>query len=71
MPNSVTVIGENAFNDCYSLTSVVLSNNLTSIGDSVFYGCSSITTIYYSGSLSSDTNWGATNATIEANNTVA
>ena len=35
----VTSIGEGAFGNCYSLTSVVIGENLTSIGDAAFCSC--------------------------------
>ena len=42
---SVTSIGEFAFCDCSSLTSITIPNSVTSIGDSAFSGCSSLTYI--------------------------
>ena len=47
IPSSVTSIGERAFEDCSSLTSVTFGVNsrLTSIGDDAFYGCSGLTSI--------------------------
>ncbi|MCR4963670.1 MAG: leucine-rich repeat protein [Firmicutes bacterium] len=43
VPNSVTGIGNNAFESCRKLTSVNISGNVTSIGISAFYNCSSLT----------------------------
>lgn len=42
IPDSVQSIGENAFKNCRSLTTVYIneSSRLNSIGDHVFYGCS-------------------------------
>ena len=41
----VTSIGEDAFRDCESLTSVVIPDSVTTIGDYAFYDCSSLTSI--------------------------
>ena len=35
----VTSIGERAFWDCSSLTSITIPNSVTSIGNFAFYGC--------------------------------
>ena len=45
IPNSVTSISNNAFNNCISLTSVTIPNSVTSIGNSAFNGCSGLTTV--------------------------
>lgn len=45
IPDSVTMIRHDAFNDCSSLTSVTIPDGVTSIGDSAFSGCSSLTSI--------------------------
>ena len=45
IPNSVTTIGEGAFNGCYSLTSINIPNSVTTIGKLAFCGCSSLTNI--------------------------
>ena len=45
IPNSVTSIGEAAFEGCIGLTSVTIPNSVTSIGHAAFYGCSGLTSI--------------------------
>jgi len=43
IPNSVTIIGDKAFQQCRCLTSIIIPNNVTSIGKGAFDGCSSLT----------------------------
>ena len=43
--DSVTTIGESAFEDCSSLTSVTIGDSVTTIGRYVFYRCSSLTSV--------------------------
>ncbi len=49
IPDSVTSIGDYAFFDCDSLTSVTIGNSVTSIGDYAFYWCDSLTERRYPG----------------------
>ena len=42
---SVTSIGDSAFQDCGSLTSIVIPDSVTSIGYSAFYDCDSLTSV--------------------------
>ena len=41
----VKSIGNDAFHDCSSLTSITIAENVTSIGEYAFFGCSSLTSI--------------------------
>ena len=41
----VTLIGDKAFRNCTSLTSVTIGNSVTSIGDSAFENCTGLTSI--------------------------
>ncbi len=49
----VTSIGQNAFYDCDSCTSVTLPTGLTSIGNYTFYGCRSLTSVSIPNSVTS------------------
>ena len=50
---SVTSIGEYAFEDCSSLTSITIPNSVTSIGGGAFDGCSSLKSITIPNSVTS------------------
>ena len=45
IPNTVAVIGDNAFSGCSALTSVTIPNSVTTIGSSAFRGCSALTEV--------------------------
>ena len=51
LPNSVTGIGDYAFYNCTSLTSIEIPSSVTSIGISAFSGCSGLTDVYYEGDI--------------------
>ena len=53
IPNSVTNIGNGAFDWCPNLTRVVIGINVTSIGDMAFRYCYSLTAIYFWGNAPS------------------
>jgi hypothetical protein len=53
IPNSVTSIGEGAFNGCESLTSLTLPNTLTSIGIAAFQDCNKLISLTLPNTLTS------------------
>jgi hypothetical protein len=53
VPDSVTSIGDSAFDDCTSLTSVTIPNSVTIIGSSAFRGCKSLTSVTIPDSVAS------------------
>jgi uncharacterized repeat protein (TIGR03803 family) len=53
IPSSVTSIGDDAFSECFNLTSVAISSNVTNIGDQAFFDCSRLTDVTIPGSVTS------------------
>ena len=45
IPNTVTTIGNYAFDDVDGLTSIEIPSSVTSIGDNAFWGCSALSTV--------------------------
>ena len=52
MPNTITTIGDDAFNNCSSLETINFSSNLTEIGENAFYACGQLTTVNIPNSVS-------------------
>ena len=50
---SVTSVGNSAFENCISLTSIAIPNSVTSIGEGAFYNCSSLPSITIPNSVTS------------------
>ena len=53
IPNTVKSIGESAFYECKSLTSINIPDGVTSIADEAFHGCKSLISINIPGSVTS------------------
>ena len=57
IPDSVTNIGDYAFEYCSSLTSITIPDSVTSIGDWAFSGCSNLTSVTIGNSVTSIGDW--------------
>ena len=49
IPDTVTSIGNYAFNGCHGLTSIVIPDSVTSIGEYAFYYCQNLSIVTYTG----------------------
>ncbi len=66
IPNSVTNIGNYAFDSCLGLAYILIPNSITYIGQFAFYGCTALTSITIPNSVSTISGWafyGCTNLT--------
>ena len=63
IPQGITSIGDSAFSDCDSLTSVSIPDSVTSIGDGAFYACYSLTSITIPDSVTSIGDWAFSSCT--------
>lgn len=57
IPSTVYTIGNGAFRNCNSVTSVTIPNSVVNIGDSVFYGCSGLTSVVIPNSVTNIGNY--------------
>lgn len=53
IPHNITSIGEKAFSNCESLTSVTIPDSITIIGNNAFWHCSSLTSVVIPDSVTS------------------
>ena len=53
IPNTVTAIGNDAFDGCYGLTSIIIPNTVTSIGNYAFDDCYGLTSVFIPKSVTS------------------
>lgn len=52
IPNYVTVIGDNAFSNCYDLNEITIPDSVITIGNSAFSGSAHFVDVYYTGNIS-------------------
>ena len=51
IPDGITSIGSNTFNNCSSLSLVVIPDSVTSIEGGAFHGCTSLEKVFFKGSV--------------------
>ena len=51
IPDSVTTINANSFENCHSLTNITIPDSVTTINDSTFYNCDGLTSVKISNSV--------------------
>jgi len=52
--STFTSIGDNAFNQCYGLTSITIPDSVTSIERWAFYGCTNLASVTFQGTISAN-----------------
>ena len=57
IPDTVTNIADNAFNNCTNLTGVTIGSGVTNIGDYAFYNCNALTSITFPNGLTNIGNY--------------
>lgn len=57
LPNSLTAIGDNAFEGCNALTSITIPNSVTGIGNDAFRNCTALTNVTISNKVTSIGNY--------------
>jgi hypothetical protein len=53
LPSTLTSVGDYAFNECTSLTSVSFPSGIATVGERAFYGCTNLTGIVIPASVTS------------------
>ena len=57
IPSTVTAIGSNCFNYCYSLSSIIIPSSVTTIGTNCFSYCYSLSSIIIPSTVTTFDNW--------------